>query len=76
MSLADDIEKLLKDGGTSIGIVASYLNRTPEKVLSAIRNHPEKFDVVGICGTVSTFHISLTDKERPLQLVLDKAWRE
>lgn len=70
-SNALDLEAILKrTGPTSIGFAAKLLNRGVRYTRSLVEQFPDKFDMVGVCGNVSTWCIAIADKERPIQFVL------
>lgn len=72
-SNAFDLEKILQQTGpTSIGCAARLLNRGVAYTRSLVQQFPDKFDMVGVTGNVSTWCIAITDKERPIQSVLEQ----
>ena len=65
------LERILKEcGPTSIGFAAQLMNRSVRYTRSLVEGSPDRFDMVGITGGVSTWCIGITDKERPIQFVL------
>ena len=66
---AMDLEAILrKTGPTSIGRAAKLLNRGVRYTRSLVEQFPEKFDLIGWTGAVSTWCIAITDTSRPIQL--------
>jgi hypothetical protein len=66
-----DLEAILrKTGPTSMGNAAKLLNRGVRYTRSLIEQFPEKFDMVGVTGNVSTWCVAIADKARTIQFVL------
>lgn len=65
-------ECLAKIGPSSIRFTASVTSLSSAEIYTIVRLHPDKFDIVGVCGSVGSYCVSLVDKERPIQLVVNE----
>jgi hypothetical protein len=68
---AIDLEGILrKIGPTSLGIAAKSINRGVAYTRSIVEQFPDKFDLVGVSGKVSTWCVGVSDPKNPIQFVI------